>query len=105
MLLRVRAMDEPITVRELTGETGLGAGALRRHLETLTARGLLRADVGAELRYRYAPTSPELRRYADALADQYAANRDVVVRTVLSRGARAFADAFKLRDDEKGDPG
>ncbi len=90
---------QPTSVRELAIETRLSPVALRHVVETLTARGLLRADVGEEVRYRYSPTSLDLRRYADLLAEYYGGHRDLVVRMVMARAARTFADAFKLRDD------
>jgi len=55
---------------------------VRYDLETLTARGLRRADVGDEVRCRYSPTSADPRRYADLLAGHYYGGRcDLVVRT------------------------
>ena len=101
ILLRLRATVQPTTVRELAMTAQWPSAWLRHHLETLTARGLLRADVGAaeEVRYRYAPKSDDLRRYADLLAEYYGGHRDLVLRSLAARGARAFADAFKLRKD------
>jgi hypothetical protein len=102
VLLRLRATVQPTTVRELAADIRLAPFALRQVLETLTARGLLRADAGAEVRYRYSPDSPEFRRYADLLAEYYGSQRDLVVRALSARAARTFADAFKLRDEERG---
>lgn len=100
MLLRLRATVQPTSVRELAIETRLSPLVLRRVAETLTARGLVRADVGDEVRYRYSPDSADLRRYADLLAEYYGSQRDLVVRAVTVRAARTFADAFKIREDK-----
>ncbi len=99
LLLSFRQRTTSTTVRELSRDTGVASIVLRPHLETLTARGLLRAEVGDEVRYHYAPQSAELRRYTDLLAEYYASHRDLVVRAVATRAARTFADAFRLRKD------
>lgn len=39
-------------VRELAADLGLEAITVRQHVEALTSRGLLRAEVGDDLRYR-----------------------------------------------------
>ena len=100
LLVRMRRAPHRRTVRELAEETGLASGMVRHHLETMAARGLLHVDVGEPTTYQYAPDSADMRRYSDLLAEYYATDRDGVARYLLSRAARTFADAFKLRKDE-----
>src|ERR1051326_1637048 len=82
LLIRLRAWKTSQTVRQLSVATGLPSPSIRRHLETLVVRGLLRAEVGAEVSYRYAPETPDLRRYADLLHDWYSERRDQIVRAI-----------------------
>lgn len=96
-LVRLRQLERPATVRELSGELGLSPAVTRRCVEVLTARGLLAAEVGSETVYRYAPESVRLRDYVELLAEAYASRRDAVIRAVSMKAARAFADAFKFR--------
>jgi len=99
LLIRLRQSLSAQTVRQLSAASGLAPASVRRHLETLVVRGLLRAEVAGEVGYRYAPESAELRRYADLLEGCYARQRDQVVRAISARAARTFADAFKLKKD------
>ena len=98
-LVRLRASASGATVRDLAGVVGVSTAALRRDLEALTARGLLRAQVAEEVTYWYAPASPELARYGELLAVHYGATREAVVRYISARAARTFADAFKIRKE------
>jgi DNA-binding IclR family transcriptional regulator len=98
-LIRLRMAGKPASVRELAPNLGLPPAVVRRDLESLTARGLLRADVGDEVSYRYAPASPDLARFADLVATHYAGNREAIVRFISARAARTFADAFKIRKE------
>lgn len=100
LLIRLRMARTSATVRHLSADTGLAPVTVRLHLETLVARGLLRADVGHEVGYRYAPETPDLRRYAELLDEYYSAHRDLVIRAIASRAPRTFADAFKFRKKE-----
>lgn len=99
LLIRLRESQSAQTVRQLSAATGLAPASVRRHLETLVVRGLLRADVASEVGYRYAPESSELRRYADMLEECYSTRRDQVVRAISARAARTFADAFKFKKE------
>ena len=75
--------------------------AARRHLEELVASGFAQGD--AEGAYRYAPAREELRAAVDALARMYNEKPVTLVRAVYARPAgpvQAFADAFRLRDEE-----
>jgi DNA-binding transcriptional ArsR family regulator len=99
LLVRLRASGTSQSVRQLAAITGLRPQALRHHLEILVVRGLLRADVSGEVEYRYAPETPELRRYSDLLQECYASRRDQVIRAISARAARTFADAFKFKKE------
>ena len=92
----------PWTARTTAERLGFSDVLTRRHLETLSARGLLRISVASEVLYAYAPKNAELRRYADQLSEHYATARTAIVRFVATnpRRLKRFADAFKLRDPE-----
>ena len=100
LLQQLRIARTALSVKQLAAQTGMSPAAIRRPLETLLVRGLLRADVGEQMMYRYAPETPELRKYADLLDEYYSAHRDAVVRAISSRAARTFAGAFKFRKDQ-----
>lgn len=75
------------------------AAALLR-LDELAAHALLTTDRASDPRYRYAPTSPELARRVDVLAEAYRANRVAVVRLIYEtpvNPVRSLADAFRVR--------
>ena len=93
---------QPLPTRAVATDLGLPDPAARHHLETLTARGLLQTDVGSEVRYRYAPKSADLRRYADDLIRFYAVSRTTILRFIASspRRVKGFSDAFTLREPE-----
>ena len=100
LLLQLRMARTPLSARQLAEQTGMPPSSMRRHLETMLVRGLLRADVGDQVMYRYAPETPELRKYAEMLDEYYSSHRDSVVRAISSRAARTFAEAFKFRKDQ-----
>src|SRR6185312_5170991 len=100
LLLQLRMARTALSAPQLAAHTGIAHAAARRHLETLLVRGLLRADVGDQVLYRYAPETPELRKYAELLDEYYSSHRDAVLRAISSRAARTFADAFKFRKDQ-----
>ena len=99
LLVHLRASGQHASVRELASHLGLPPVTVRRDVEVLTARGLLRADVGDEVSYGYAPASTDLARFGDLVAAHYAANREAMVRFIAARAARTFADAFKIRKE------
>lgn len=102
MLILLRRSGLASTTRMLATELGLSDVLTRRHLEILTARGLLYAQPGEEVTYRFEPRTPELDRYISLLADAHANSRGALLRFVGSRLQRtkSFADAFKLRDSD-----
>lgn len=96
LLVWLRRRDAA-TVREASDALRIPAAVARRHLDVLTARGLLQAQVQEQTAYRYEPVSADLRGYAELLAEHYECGREPVLRFLSSRAARSFADAFKLR--------
>lgn len=95
--------DRAWTVKGVAAELQISDAAVRHHLESLTARGLLHITVGQDVSYRYEPRSSTLRGYGDALVAHYARSRVTILRLIASnhrRSMKRFADAFKLRDQE-----
>jgi DNA-binding transcriptional ArsR family regulator len=93
-----------VTARAVSETLGLPHASARHYLEILTARGLLRVNIGAGVSYAYSPKSPDLQRYCDRLLEHYARSRTPILRLIAAgprRSAKRFADAFKLRDPEK----
>jgi DNA-binding transcriptional ArsR family regulator len=99
LLMRLRGLGKAVTVRELSSGSDVTSAAIRHHLDILTARGLLDARAGGEMTYRFAPSTIELRRYTELLAEYHGTQREAVIRFISSRAARTFADAFKLRKE------
>jgi hypothetical protein len=92
-----------LTTHAVATRLGLSPAAARHHLEVLTARGLLRIDVGDEARFSYAPRSPTLRTFSDQLVAVYGSSRTAVLRVIAqnAKGSlKSFADAFKLRGND-----
>lgn len=104
ILALLHGRQTPLPTHAVAAQLGLAAPAARHHLETLTARGLLRIEiVGEEARFSYAPRSPALRTFADQLVELYGTSRMVVLRTIAqnAKGSlKRFADAFKLRGND-----
>jgi hypothetical protein len=95
--------DRACSAKAVASNLSVTDAVARHHLETLVARGLLQATIGAEVTYRYAPKSVELRRYGDQLVEQYTTSRTAILQTVATasrRSVKRFSDAFKLRDSE-----
>lgn len=101
ILMLLRRSGRAWTAREVTRELDLAEAVTRRHLETLTSRGLLAARPGDEVSYRFFPKTEALAHYAALLAEHYATSRSAVHRFVAKgSGSKRFSDAFKLRDQE-----
>jgi len=102
ILMLLRRSEKVWTSRAVTTELSLSEAVTRRHLEVLTARGLLHVQAESEVSYQFGPRTAELSRYAGLLAEHYARDRGAVLRFVStsSRRTKSFADAFKLRDSE-----
>ena len=103
VLVRLQQSPDAVNARTLARELGITDAQARHHLETLVARGLLQATISGEVRYRYAPRSPELQRLSELLVQFWAESRSDVIRTVAmaqSSSLSSFSDAFKLRKDD-----
>jgi hypothetical protein len=78
--------------------------AAARRLTALHAQGLLTSEtVGPDVRFRYAPSSPERAEVVDRLAALYKERRVAVTTLIYSKPpdqVQAFADAFRLRKKE-----
>lgn len=101
-LVLLHGEREARSTHEVATRLGLTPGATRHHLETLTARGLLRIDVGDEARFRFEPKNDRLRGYADDLVAAYDQSRMQVLRVIAQNAGslKRFADAFRLRGRE-----
>jgi hypothetical protein len=101
-VVRLKASGEGCTARTLGTELGVPAEFARKHLETLVARGLLQTEVGSDVRYRYAPRSTELRRFAELLVECWAESRTTIVQFIVTQARspfRTFSDAFDIRKE------
>ena len=85
---------------------GLKAG-LPVEVPALTVNRLcgsgIQAAISGEVRYRYAPRSPELQRLSELLVQFWAQSRSDVIRTVVMAQASSlssFSNAFRLRKDD-----
>jgi len=84
-------------------ETGLAPGAAARILQQLASANLLDIKVTGDVRYQFAPGTPELRATALTVCELYRRTPLVVVSALPGmnrRGLADFADAFRLRPDD-----
>jgi hypothetical protein len=97
LLLLRAAADKEWTADEVARALVTQGDAAAGWLENLVDRGLARNDRG---RYRYSPSSPEVDRTIDALAESYANYRVAVISLIFARPSEritSFADAFRIR--------
>jgi hypothetical protein len=97
LLLLRAAADKEWTADEVARALVTQSDAAAGWLENLRDRGLARHDSG---RYRYSPSSRELDRTIDALAESYANYRVAVISLIFARPSEritSFADAFRIR--------
>jgi hypothetical protein len=97
--------SEPITAAMAARELRLGDEQAANLLKDLHARGLLAISDSHERResYRYEPSTRELARQVDALAEMYPTYRHRIVQLIFSKppdSVTDFAQAFRLRKDE-----
>jgi hypothetical protein len=92
--------------RMVARELGVLPASAAKALEHLAAANLLDIRVTDEVRYQFHPASPELGVEVRAFVDAYRRYPAIVMRAVHSktsnRSARDFADAFRIRRDERG---
>ena len=106
ILLLQKHADRSWTPTDVSEALTLPGDAAARDLEVLCGRDLLDVRLGADVRYRFAPGSPELARQVRGVVDAYRASRGAVLAFVTTRRRRSlrdFSDAFKLieHDDDR----
>jgi hypothetical protein len=97
LLLLRAAADKAWTADEVARALVTQSDAAAGWLENLRDRGLASHDGGL---YRYSPSSRELDRTIDALAESYANYRVAVISIIFARPSEritSFADAFRIR--------
>lgn len=94
--------EGPWTARLVAQQMSLSDHAVRHHLESMAARGLVVVTVaGDAATWRYAPKSDTLRRLGDELVAAYQRVPMAVIRLVATNARpsiRSISDAFRLRD-------
>lgn len=90
----------------ISRERGIPTTVSRKILDHLAARSLLDIRITDEVRYQFRPATSELASAVAGLVNEYRCHPAAVVRAVAvqsaSRGARDFADAFRIRRDDDG---
>jgi DNA-binding IclR family transcriptional regulator len=97
LLLLRAAADKEWTADEVSRALVTQRDAAAGWLENLRERGLARQEGD---RYRYAPSSGELDRTIDSLAESYANYRVAVISLIFARPSEritSLADAFRIR--------
>ncbi|HZT75661.1 MAG TPA: hypothetical protein VFA27_03325 [Vicinamibacterales bacterium] len=81
----------------------LSPRAAAADLETLAQRSLLDVRIDEDVRYRFAPATPELTAVLKQVAECYRDRRGEVVAAVANRrqALRDFSDAFRIRKDRQ----
>lgn len=108
LLLHLHANpSEPVTAAMAARELRLGEEQAASLLLDLHTRGLLATSdsEGRRASYRYEPSTRELARQVDTLAEIYPTYRQRVVQLIFSKPPDSltnFAQAFRLRKDEDG---
>lgn len=101
ILVLLSGSEQAWPARQVAAEASLADATARHHLESLAARGLVVIAVGRETTYRYAPKTPNLKRYGDELITFYHRAPMALLRLVATNvrpSVRRIADAFRLRD-------
>ena len=95
-----RWWDDRMVAREL------GIARADNILDQLAKLNLLDIRVTDAVRYQFRPATPELSRAATEFADAYRRQPAEVMRVIVGRsadrGARDFADAFRIRRNDSG---
>jgi hypothetical protein len=97
LLLLRAAADKEWTADEVARALVTQKDAAEGWLENLRKLGLARHEGG---RYRYAPSTRELDRTIDSLAESYANYRVAVISLIFARPSEritSLADAFRIR--------
>jgi hypothetical protein len=105
ILLLQRHPERSWNAPEVGEALGLDHRAVAHDLERLGARDLLDVRLGADVRYRFNPGTPEAVAGAQQVADAYRVRRGAVLAFVTARRHRSlqdFSDAFRLTEDDDG---
>lgn len=103
VLLLQRHPNRSWNAMEVGDALALDHRIVERQLEILGGRDLLDVRLGAEIRYRFRPGSPDVAADARQVADAYRTSRGSVLAFVTARRRRAlldFSDAFRLTEDD-----
>ena len=88
--------------RTLAGRLYIGESETEELLSRLCQNGLVTAEGGEPVHYRYAPASSDMRALVDRVVELYSRHLAPVAKFIHSRPrsrVQGFADAFKLRKD------
>jgi hypothetical protein len=102
LVLLAHAAEKWWDAPSVSREAGVTTATAARTLEELGARNLLDVRLGADVMYRFRPSSDALDRLAAALVAAYTSHRLAVLSVLASKPAtpiRDFADAFRLKKD------
>src|SRR5687767_18601 len=103
LMVLVQSPERWWDARAVWHETGLSAGVAGRMLQQLASSNLLDIRVTGDVRYRFAPGTPDLRAAALACCELYCRAPWVLVSGlpgVTRRSLADFADAFRIRRDD-----
>jgi hypothetical protein len=105
LVLLIDAQSRWWDARSVARETGIQPAVAARILDRFAARNLLDIRVTDDVRYQYQPAVPEVATAGTAFAETYRRNPAGLMRLVARRhggSLRDFADAFRIRRDERG---
>ena len=103
LMLLVQSPERWWDAAAVRRETGLSQGVAGRLLHQLASANLLDIRVTGDVRYQFAPGTPELRAEALAVCDLYFRTPWLIVSAlpgVNRRSLADFADAFRIRRDD-----
>jgi hypothetical protein len=103
LMLLVQSPDRWWDAAAVRRETGLAASIAGRALQQLASSNLLDIKVTGDVRYRFAPGTPDLQVAAGACCDLYYRTPWLLVSAlpgVTRRSLSDFADAFRIRRDD-----
>jgi hypothetical protein len=104
LLLLSGSSDRQWSAAGVAQELRIAPESAAYRLTDLAARGLLETDGGTEPLYRYRPRSGVADQAVSGLAQAYRERRVSIINLIFSKPLdkiQTFADAFKLRKDQK----
>ncbi|MCI0534640.1 MAG: hypothetical protein L0Z50_05375 [Verrucomicrobiales bacterium] len=104
LLLLFESPDRSWTIEAVYDIIKSNPASISRRLETLTQQGLVVADPETKGGYRFQVSNPELTQTIQELSNAYTERRLRVIETVFSKPSssiKSFADAFRIRKDQK----